>query len=112
MDPTHIIQYTIYSKLLQEIQPEKLPIHLLITCAGIYCICKYIHIEQFTDKLMDKWLSYLYDIHEQCSIIIPYHIKTYSYSTTNKQMKTIYSERFLAVNHYIKNNVKEEVVSL
>jgi len=107
MDPTHIIQYTIYSKLLQEIQPEKLPIHLLITCAGIYCICKYIHIEQLTDKLMDKWLSYLYDIHEECSIIIPYHIKTYSYSTTNKQMKTIYSERFLAVNHYIKNNVKE-----
>jgi len=106
MDPTYVIQYTIYSKLLQEIQPDKLPIHLLITCAAIYYIFKYTHIQRLFDKWIDN-LTTLYDNSEECSILLPYHIKCYSYSTTNKQIKTIYSERFLAINHYIKKNIKE-----
>jgi hypothetical protein len=106
MDPTYVIQYTIYSKLLQEIQPEKLPIHLLITCAAIYYIFKYTSIQRLTVKWFDKWIT-LYDNSEEYSIVLPYHIKSYSYSATNKQTKIIYSERFLSINHYIKNNIKE-----
>jgi len=98
-----MIQYTIYSKLLQEIQPDKLPIHLLIICAAIYYLYKCIPIQ----SLMDKLELYLYYNSEECAIVLPYHIKSYSYSSTNKQTKTIYSERFLAINHYIKNNIKE-----
>ena len=104
MDPTHIIQYTIYSKLLQEIQPEKLPAHLLIICMALYFILKNIPIQRITESWLNK---YLYDNSEECSIVLPYHIKSYTYSAKSKHTKTIYSERFLAVNHYIKNNIKE-----
>jgi hypothetical protein len=48
------------------------------------------------------------------SIVIPYHLKIYSspYSNTKPVKKTLYSDKFLAINHYIKKTHMNKISSL
>jgi len=91
---------------MNEINTDKIPVQLLIFVVFGYYLSKQLLIQHW----IDKYIQYLFNnLHssDECSITIPYHTKTYCYSATNKQTKTIYSERFLAINHYIKTHVKQ-----
>jgi ATP-dependent 26S proteasome regulatory subunit len=56
------------------------------------------------DYIENKLYTYLQEKTDDCEIIIPYHTKKYSCSIGIKSTtKTLYSERFLALNHYLKN---------
>ena len=104
MESYHLIQYAIYSRLMSELNLEKLSIYwIIIFCILYYLSDKYI-LYQWIDKYIYSLFNFLNKL-DECSITIPYHTKTYCYGS-NKQTKTIYSERFLAINHYIKTNVK------
>ena len=47
---------------------------------------------------------------DECSLVIPYHVKSFVSGNT-RFSKTIYSERFLAINHYLNTN-KTTIASL
>jgi SpoVK/Ycf46/Vps4 family AAA+-type ATPase len=60
-----------------------------------------IHIYDYIERKLELLLQEKID---ECSMIIPYHTKKYSCSIGIKSTtKTLYSERFLALNHYLKN---------
>ena len=59
------------------------------------------HIYDYIERRLEKFLQ---EKRDDCEIIIPYHTKKYSCSIGLKSTtKTLYSERFLALNHYLKN---------
>jgi ATP-dependent 26S proteasome regulatory subunit len=60
---------------------------------------------------MEDYIMKICTNSNECYIIIPYHTKHYSIGITTKMPKTIYSERFLALNHYVKKN-KTDIFSL
>jgi hypothetical protein len=52
---------------------------------------------------IESYLVELCKSRDESFIVIPYHNKSYTYGF-QKSVKTLYSERFLAINHYIKEN--------
>jgi ATP-dependent 26S proteasome regulatory subunit len=69
-----------------------------------YPVMSYIEI-QFKEWFLDE--------NNESSIIIPYHTKMYSGGFTSKPIeKTIYSERFRAMNYYIMKNHLNKLFSL
>lgn len=59
------------------------------------------HIYDYIERRLETFLQ---EKRDDCEIIIPYHTKKYSCSIGLKSTtKTLYSERFLALNHYLKN---------
>jgi SpoVK/Ycf46/Vps4 family AAA+-type ATPase len=60
-----------------------------------------IYVYDYIEKRLELLLQEKTD---ECAIIIPYHTKKYMCSIGIKSTtKTLYSERFLALNHYLKN---------
>jgi len=100
MDPTHLIEYTFYSKILSN--PELfsfLQNSQLIFLVSLFFIIK--NIPKSVYNSIEQYILSLYDNKDESSIIIPYHTKSYSIGSI-KTIKIVYSERFLAINHYIK----------
>ena len=56
------------------------------------------------DMINDNVKEFIENRTNISSIVIPYHLKIYSspYSNTKTVKKTLYSDKFLAINHYIK----------
>jgi len=107
MDPVNFIQFSLYSKLMNEgmnmIEKNIIDQKILILIVLCMIIMKMIpsRIYDFVNTNIDTFFE---QIKDECIIIIPYHIKTYSCSIGIKSItKTTYSDRFLALNHYLKN---------
>jgi ATP-dependent 26S proteasome regulatory subunit len=113
MDPSHFIQYSLYSKLITE--GTKLLSDIEFTPHIVYTIIFCIMIRQFIPinfyYTIEDYMIKLCTNSNECYIIVPYHTKHYSIGITTKMPKTIYSERFLALNHYVKKN-KTNIFSL
>ena len=92
----HLIEYTVYSKVIAEISP-KIPPQLFIVLAIAFFIYKHLPTN-FS-------ILRLYDNADESSIIIPFHTRTYMCGMS-KVSKTIYSQRFLAINLYMKSHSK------
>ena len=93
----HLIEYTVYSKVIAEISPQ-IPPKLFVALAIAFFIYKH-----FPTNFS---ILYLYDNTDESSIIIPFHTRTYMCGMT-KVSKTIYSQRFLAINLYMKTHAKD-----
>jgi SpoVK/Ycf46/Vps4 family AAA+-type ATPase len=107
MDPLNIIQLTIYSKIMSEsvniLDSGYISKNTILLIIIIMITCKLIpnNIYDYIERKLEKFLQEKTD---ECAIIIPYHTKKYSCSIGIKSIiKTLYSERFLALNHYLKN---------
>ena len=104
MDTLHLLQFSIYSKLIQEFTFDKKwlenPIVIFVlTVYAIYKIVPYHYIYSLQIFLYD----YLQLNRSDSSIIIPYHNKTYATYGGKTISKTHYSERFLAINYYLQS---------
>lgn len=105
MDTLHLLQFSIYSKLIQEFTFDKTWLEnpiviLLIILFSLYKIIPYPYI--YSTQI------FLYDYFQwnrlESVVIIPYHNKTYAIYGGKSIVKTHYSERFLAINHYLKTS--------
>lgn len=111
MDTLHLLQFSIYSKLIQEFSIDKKwlenPIVLFfVILYAIYKIIPYSYIYSLQITFYDFFLLNQTD----SSIIIPYHNKTYAIYGGKSITKTYYSERFLAINYYLQS--KPELANL
>lgn len=107
MDPINLIQFSLYSKMMSEsiniLDSGYISKNTLMCIIIIMITCKMIpnNVYDYIEKRLELLLQEKID---ECSIIIPYHTKKYSCSVGIKStIKTLYSERFLALNHYLKN---------
>lgn len=100
MDPLHILQFSAMTRIMNESSnylnhPYIIAIVILY---GIYKLIPY-HLHEYLENEFKVWF---FDLNNESSIIIPYHIKTYSGVFSTKSIeKTLYSERFRAINHYV-----------
>lgn len=114
MDPINIIQFSLYSKLMTEgmniLDNEYVSKKNILLIVIIMMTLKVIPIN-FYDYIENRIYKYFEEGKDECSIIIPYHIKKYTGGGfgTKTVSKTLYSERFLALNHYLKN--EKEITS-
>ena len=92
-----MLEYTLYSQILQK--HSDISIYMWIFgCIGMYA---FNHM-----AWMDLWLTNA----DECSIVLPYQIKSYTFGLS-KIKKIMYSEKFLAVNHYVHTH-SVEITSL
>jgi len=111
MDTTQLLQFSIYSKITQEFANDKRWLEnpiiiLLFVLYFIYTLIPYTWI--FSIKI--ALFEYLQINRNESSIFLPYHIKTYGTYSGKSIQKTHYSERFLAINHYLRS--KKEISQL
>jgi hypothetical protein len=107
MDPINLIQFSLYSKMMTESinildsgYISKNTLMILIVIMITYKMVP-IHVYDYIERKLEIFLQEKTD---ECEIIIPYHTKKYSCTSGTKTItKTLYSERFLALNHYLKN---------
>jgi len=104
MDLSHLFQYSLFSKFISE---TSCPYYVFILYSG------WVLLQNTPRSIyhrIEEWLiEHLFD-KDESSLIIPYHVKSFVSGTT-RYSKTLYSERFLAVNHYI-NTHKTSIFSL
>jgi len=109
MDTLNLIQFSVYSKLMSEsmniMDSGYISKNTIIIIIVLMFICKIIPYRVY-NYIEDKIDVFLNEMPDECTIIIPYHNKTYSCFGGKSMTKTLYSERFLALNHYLKN-IKE-----
>lgn len=112
MDLPNIFQFSMFSHFFNSnsnVFPEAY-LHVFILMYTLYKLCPYYIFDMINDYVKD----YLDNCGNSSSIIIPYHLKVYSspYSNTKPLRKTLYSDRFLAINHYIKKKYMHKLSSL
>ena len=104
MDLSHLFQYSLFSKFISE---TSCPYYVFILYSG------WVLLQNTPRSIyhrIEEWLiEHLFD-KDESSLIIPYHVKSFVSGTT-RYSKTLYSERFLAINHYI-NTHKTSIFSL
>lgn len=102
MDISHLFQYSLLSKLFTDS-----PYYMLV----IYGIWIGFHnIPHFIYRRIEEYIiEHLFD-KDECSLVVPYHVKSFVSGTT-RYSKTLYSERFLSINHYL-NTHKTIIFSL
>jgi len=98
MDPIYLLQASILSKIINN--PNSLhdmPLYMcfVLSLYLLYRIIPYKIIDSFTNSILEKWFE-----KDESSIIIPYHIKTYSAGLRIVE-RTLYSERFHAITYHI-----------
>uniref|UniRef100_A0A6C0HZR0 AAA+ ATPase domain-containing protein n=1 Tax=viral metagenome TaxID=1070528 RepID=A0A6C0HZR0_9ZZZZ len=111
MDPIHILEVSLLSKFINE--PSTLLTNpIILTCIIIYAFLKQIpwHIYYYIETEIKEWFL---DEKNVSSIMIPYHLKTYtSYGSSKAVDKIVYSDRFRAINYHIKRYHLHKLVSL
>lgn len=85
----------LFSKLSSE------PMSLTMACMILIFMIK--HMPYSLSLKIESYLVQFCKSRDESFIVIPYHNKSYTYGF-QKSVKTLYSERFLAINHYIKEN--------
>jgi ATP-dependent 26S proteasome regulatory subunit len=111
MDPLHILQFSMISRIINESTSYMNHPYIIVFVLlyGIYKIMPY-SCHEYIENEFKIWF---FDLNNEASIIIPYHIKTYSSGFSSKPVeKTLYSERFQAINHYILKSQMYKLFSL
>lgn len=112
VDPIHIIQVTMYSKIIGEvmnfIKIEKINIQ--------YVVCIFILYQIFTSPVCkeyaEKYFNRLRGENDESVIIIPQHkrvFSTHSGSHTRETVQQLYSERFRALNFYLSEYLPKDI---
>jgi hypothetical protein len=104
MDISHLFQYSLFGKLFTD---SSCPYYIFVIYGiwiGLQNVPRSIY-----GRIEEYIIEHLYD-KDECSLVIPYHVKSFVSGTT-RYSKTLYSERFLAVNHYL-NTHKTTIFSL
>lgn len=85
-------------------------LHIFIVLYALYKMCPYYIFDMINDNVKE----FIENRTNISSIVIPYHLKIYSspYSNTKTVKKTLYSDKFLAINHYIKKKHMHKIGSL
>lgn len=112
MDVPNIFQVSMLSHFLNNptnFFPEYY-LHIFIVLYALYKLCPYYIFDMINDNVKE----FIENSTNISSIIIPYHLKIYSspYSSTKAVKKTLYSDKFLAINHYIKKKHMHKISSL
>ena len=111
MDPIHIIQVSLLSKFINEPFDINKTNPFILSCIFIYVSLKTIPYPLY-DYIEGKFKEFFLQKNE-CSITIPYHIKSYVGFGCNKSIdKVLYSNRFRAINHHIKKHHLHKLFSL
>ena len=104
MDTIHLLQFSIFSKMIQEFTIDK---KWLENPVILFFIILYVLFKTVPYPYIYSLQIALYDFlrlnQNDCSIIIPFHSKTYATYGGKSIAKTHYSERFLAINHYLQS---------
>lgn len=80
----------------------------MILLYGIWIVLQ--HTPRSIYGRIEDYIIELFDNKDECSLTVPYHTKSFVCGTT-RYSKTLYSERFLAINHYVKTH-KTAIFSL
>ena len=110
VDPIHILQVTLYSKLITEfLSKNDTPYTIIIVIMfGVY---KFFASGSIKDHIHDYIIQFM-ERKNECAIIIPQHnrkIVSHVYSTTKESTQTLYSTRFHALNHYITKHCSQNI---
>jgi len=98
MDPIYLLQASILSKIINNPMGFKeIPAYMCIALVFYlaYRITPYKITDSINNYILEKWFD-----KDESSIIIPYHIKTFS-SGLKPIERTLYSERFHAITYHI-----------
>lgn len=109
IDPTQLIEMTIYSKLISEVLGKVTSdIRIVFIVSVVYFLYKNI-----PDTYYSLFYSYIKNTTESF-IVIPSHKKTYYISgyNTKEVTKLKYSHRFKALHHFLLNNCKVKFMQL
>lgn len=111
MDPFHIMQVSLFSRVMNDSSVFiNHPYFILI--ASIYIVLKMVPYSAL-NYIEEEFKQWFFDENNESSIIIPYHVKMYSGGFSAKSIeKTLYSERFRAINYYIIKNHLHRLFSL
>lgn len=100
MDPFQIIQVSVLSKIMNE--PSNMFSNPYILIGLILYLCSRMVPYSIYISIENSLIKRFFDENES-SITIPYHIKSYNgFSSVKPIEKTLYSNRFRAINHHIK----------
>lgn len=111
MDTFHIVQVSLLSRILND-SSVFINHPYFIVIASLYIVIKMIPYSAL-NYMEDEFKKWFFDENNESSIIIPYHIKMYSAGFSSKSIeKTLYSERFRAINYYIIKNHLHRLFSL
>lgn len=105
MDPTNIIQMTLYSSIYTKILKEAEKYNMFENNTIILAI-GFIY---FYNYIPFHWIYYLYNNYcsDYCEVQLPYHTRTFT-NFSKTVVKMIYSERFCAISYFIlHNNIKD-----
>ena len=110
VDPIHILQVTLYSKLITEfLSKNDMPSTIIMVIVfGIY---KFFTSGSMKDHIHDYIIQFM-ERKNECAIVIPQHnrkIVSHVFSTTKETTQTLYSTRFHALNHYITKHCSQNV---
>ena len=111
MDPLNILHFSMISRIMNEsaIYINHPYIIVFVLIYGLYKIIPY----SCHEYIENEFKTWFFDLNNEASIIIPYHNKMYSGGFSNKPVeKTLYSERFQAINHYILKSQMHKLFSL
>lgn len=97
MDPLHLFQVSILSKIMTPTGLQEIPYFLYIgfTFYFLYRMIPYKIMDNMQNNMFEKWFH-----KDEASIVIPYHIKSYSCGLKVIE-RTLYSERFHAITYHI-----------
>ena len=111
IDPVQILQVQLYSKFITDVVPQAMISNtnmvLFALCIIFYNTLQYDFIRK---KVYDVYDSYV--THNESYIIIPYHTMRYKnlgYGGSKEIVRTIYSDTFHAINHYLENHMTQNI---
>ena len=96
MDVFYILQASLMTKYMSE--PTNPYIIILFLIYAVYKATPSYIIAHINDTIE----YYLTSDYNTSSIVIPFHLKVYSGYNQKSMVKTLYSERFHAINHHLK----------
>lgn len=107
------VWYLLEASLLTNVIKDKILFYnpIILVVISIYCIYKLTPrpIIHTIEKRIQEFLT---DDYYNTNIIIPYHMKLYTGYGSKPILKTLYSERFIAVTHHIKKYHINNISSL
>ena len=112
VDPIHVLQVSMYSKIIGEVMNfvsiEKINIHYLVCVFLLYQIFTSPVCKEYVEKYFNYWRSE----NDESVIIIPQHkrvFSTHSGGHTRETVQQLYSERFRALNFYLSEYLPKDI---
>ena len=112
VDPIHVLQVSMYSKIIGEfmnlVSIEKINIHYIICVFIIYKIITSPICKEYIENNLNQWRSE----NDESIIIIPQHkriFSTYSGGQLRESVQQLYSDRFRALNYYLSEYLPKDI---